>query len=268
VLEWRDADGSPRYACVVAPRGVEARAPLPLVVFFHGPEDDPTSVDKKTGLRKLAARFDLSGDPAHVGFMVLSLQGRALKGGRGSVFDTDFTGATNVDVAAVDHFVEELASKGLVDRRRIYALGNAEGGTMAATYAMIRADRVAAFAAYATEAPRASWSCGGPPPPALMIYRACDDAAPCETVERWLRARDAASAETPWVRLGAANEEEPSCAVRNKCTKSKGSMHHARWPKQREEQLLRFFASHALALPAAAAAAGSAPPEQPAEGPP
>lgn len=259
VLEWRDGDGSPRYACVFAPRGLEARAPLPLVVFFHAPDDDPTSVDKKTGLHKLSARFDLTGDPAHQGFVILAPQGRALKDGRhGSVFDTGFTGEANVDVATVDHFVEELASKGLVDRRRVFALGNAEGGQMAATWAMIRADKVAAFATFATLAPRASWSCGGPPPPALMLYRACDDAAPCDDVERWLRARDLAGAETPYARLGAANEEEPSCTVRNRCTKSKGSLHHARWPKPREEQILRFFAAHSLAVGAAAA---PAPPE-------
>jgi hypothetical protein len=87
-----------------------------------------------------------------------------------------------------------------------------------------------------------------------MLYRACDDAAPCDEVEKWLRARDAAQAETPWARLGAANEEEPSCTVRNRCTKSKGSLHHARWPKPREEQILRFFAAHALSIAAAPSA--------------
>src|SRR6185295_5811377 len=35
VLETRDAEGSPRYACVIAPSGVATRAPLPLIVFFH-----------------------------------------------------------------------------------------------------------------------------------------------------------------------------------------------------------------------------------------
>ena len=57
ILEWQDANGAPRYACIIAPKGVETRAPLPLVIFFHGAYDDPTSVDKKTGLRKLGARF-------------------------------------------------------------------------------------------------------------------------------------------------------------------------------------------------------------------
>lgn len=247
ILEWQDPSGAPRYACVVAPRGVETRAPLPLVVFFHGPLDDPTSVDKKTGLRKLAARFDLTHDPAHQGFIVLAPQGRAIKGG-GALFDTDYTGPDNLDVVTVDHFVGELEARGLVDRRRVYALGASMGGLMASTWAMMRADRVAAFGVYGSAAPHAAWSCGGPPPPALVLYRACDDFAPCESVERWLRVRDALSAETESTRLGSFAEEEPLCAVKNKCTKAKGQANHRRWPKHEEEAVLKFFARHTLAI--------------------
>lgn len=247
ILEWKDGEGSPRYACVFSPPGVETRAPLPLVIFFHDPLDDPTAVDKKTALRKLAATYRLSGDVAHTGFVVLAPQGRAIHGGkRGSVFDTDYTGPDNADVAAVDHFTGELHAKNLVDRRRIYTLGASYGGHMAATYAMMRADRVAAFAAYATDAPRAAWSCAGPPPPGLVLYRACDGFFSCESVERWLRARDAASAETSWIRLGAGNEEEPNCSVKNKCTPLRSEGNHHRWPKGRETDILAFFARHAL----------------------
>jgi dienelactone hydrolase len=247
VLEWKDADGSPRYACVVAPPGVETRAPLPLIVFFHDEGDDPSAVDKKTALRKSGAAYGLAGDPAHTGFIVLAPQGRHIRGGKhGSVFDTDYTGADNQDVAAVDHFIAELDAKGLVDHRRTYTLGASYGGHMAATYAMMRADKVAAFAAFATDAPRASWSCGGPPPPGLMIYRACDGFFSCESVERWLRARDAQQAETAWLRLGAANDEEPSCATRNKCTPRGAEGNHHRWPKGREGDVLAFFKRHVL----------------------
>jgi poly(3-hydroxybutyrate) depolymerase len=248
VLEWKDAEGSPRYACVVTPPGVETRAPLPLVVFFHDPSADPSAVDKQTGLRKLAASFSLSGDPAHTGFVVLAPQGRHVGGGkRGAAFDADYTGPDNVDVATVDHFIAELDGKGLVDHRRVYTLGaSSSGGHMAALYAMMRADRVAAFAAYAADTPRASWSCGGPPPPAMVVYRACDGFVSCESVERWLRARDGAGAETTWLRLNAGNEEEPSCATRNKCTPKRSEGNHHRWPKAREGEILGFFARHAL----------------------
>jgi dienelactone hydrolase len=247
VMEGKDAEGSPRYACVVAPPGVETRAPLPLVIFFHDPQDDPSAVHKKTNLPKLSATFDLTGDPAHTGFVVLAPQGRAIRHGKiGAAFDTDYTGPDNVDVATVDHFVEELDKKGLVDHRRVYALGASYGGHMAATYAMMRADKVAAFAAFAADAPHASWSCPGPPPPGLVLYRACDGFFSCESVERWLRARDAVSAETAWIRLGAGNDEEPSCAIRNKCSHERSESNHHRWPKGREGDILRFFARHAL----------------------
>ncbi|MFO0761805.1 MAG: hypothetical protein U0359_35520 [Byssovorax sp.] len=262
VMEWKDAEGAPRYACVIAPPGFETRAPLPVVIFFPDGEDDPTAIDKETGLRKLGTSSNLSGDPAHTGFLVLAVQGRHIKKGKhGSIFDTDYTGPDNVDVATVDHFLDELSGKGLVDARRIYTLGAAYGGQMAATYAMIRADKVAAFAAYAADAPAAEWTCAGPPPPGMVIYRACDGFFSCESVERWLRARDALSAETAWLRLGAANEEEPSCAVKNRCTPQKGEGNHRRWPKAREAEVLRFFGRHALGAssPGAPPAAPTAP---------
>lgn len=249
VLEWKDGEGSPRYACVFSPRDVELRAPLPVVVFFHAAHDDPTSVDKKTTLRRLGARLDLTGDPTRAGFIVLAPQGRAIQGGRrGATFDVAYTGADNVDVATVDHFLDVLDAKKLVDRRRIYTLGNGAGGLMALTYAMLRADRVAASAVFASEAPSAEWQCAEPPPPAMAVYRACDAVVPCESVERWVRARQAASAETASLRLGTAGEEEPLCAVRNKCTERKGAANHARWPKLREEDMVRFLGRHSLAV--------------------
>ncbi|WP_438030579.1 prolyl oligopeptidase family serine peptidase [Sorangium sp. So ce233] len=261
VLEARDAEGSPRYACVIAPSGVETRAPLPLIVFFHAEGDNPTAVDKETGLRKLGATWNLTGDPAHAGFIVLAPQGRAFKNPtqgereRGSKtytaiapFDVEFTGDGNVDVATVDAFVDQLLEKKLVDRRRIYALGASYGGHMAATYAMMRADRVAAFATFGSDAPPATWACPGPPPPAMAIYRACDDVFPCESVERWLRARDAQTAQTAFLRLDEASRDEPHCALRNRCSAKKGAINHARWPKPREADLLRFFAGHTLAV--------------------
>ncbi|WP_437641577.1 alpha/beta hydrolase family esterase [Sorangium sp. So ce854] len=263
VLETRDAEGSPRYACVIAPSGVETRAPLPLLVFFHAEHDSPTAVDKETGLRKLAATWNLTGDPAHTGFIILAPQGRAFKNPtqsereRGSKtytpmspFDAEFTGDGNVDVATADTFVDQLLEKKLVDRRRIYAVGASYGGHMAATYAMVRADRVAAFATFGSGAPPATWACPGPPPPAMAIYRACDDLFPCESVERWLRARDAQSAQTAFLRLDEGDRDEPHCALRNRCSAKKGAINHARWPKSREPDLLRFLAGHTLAVSA------------------
>lgn len=248
VVEARDTEGSPRYACIFTPPGVEARAPLPVLLFFHAEDDNPTGLEKRTGLRKLAAQTNLTGDPAHTGFIVLAPQGRAFQGKAGSRFDTGYTGPDNVDLAIVDQFLDQLIARGLVDRSRIYAAGMSAGGHMAATYAMMRADRVAAFATFAADGPPATWACPGPPPPGMVLYRACDGVVPCESVERWLRARDAQGAETPYLRLGEDRREEPHCALKKKCGEQKGLIHHNRWPRGREADLLRFFAGHALAV--------------------
>lgn len=248
-MEWKDDAGAPRYACAIMPKGVETRAPLPVVIFFHDAGDNPRSVDKETTLRKHAGRFDVTGDPAHTGFIVLAPQGRALHGNKdGAMFDVDYTAEDNVDIATTDHFLAELVARKLVDRRRVYAMGAGHGGHAAMTYAMMRADRIAAVATYGSDAPKASWACPGPPPPLFVAYRACDYIAPCSSVERWMRARDGLGAETMGLRLDNVNGDERSCSLDKKCTAIVGSALHRRWPKAREEDMLRFLARHTLSV--------------------
>lgn len=250
ILEWKDDWGAPRYACVIAPKGIETRAPVPLVIFFHDAGKTPQSVDKETTLRKHAAKFDLTGDPAHAGFVILAPQGRGIRGNRdGATFDVDYVAEDNPDVMTTDQFVSVLTTRSIIDRRRVYVVGAGVGGQMAATYAMMRADRVTAFATYASDTPRAAWSCAGPPPPAFVLYRACDRVTPCASVERWLRTRDGTGAETTSVRLDGASGDEPNCALEKKCTPIVGTANHRRWPKTREDDMLRFFARRTLSVP-------------------
>lgn len=249
ILEWKDAWGAPRYACVIAPKGIETRAPVPLVIFFHDAGKTPSSVDKETSLRKQAARFNLTGDAAHAGFVILAPQGRGIRGNRdGAMFDVDYVAEDNVDVMTTDHFVEVLTSRNIIDRRRVYAVGVGNGGLMATTYTMLRADRVTAFATFGSDQPRAAWSCAGPPPPGFVMYRACDRITPCASVERWLRARDGTGAETTSVRLDSGSGDEPNCALEKKCTAIVGTANHRRWPKTREDDMLRFFARRTLSV--------------------
>ncbi|MBL9024110.1 MAG: hypothetical protein JNL21_18095 [Myxococcales bacterium] len=250
VREWRDPTGAPRYGCLYTPSDLSKRGELPLLVFFHGTGpglDDPSSIAKLTDLRKHQDSADLTRE-GRPGFLVLGVQGRALGGG-GLSFDTDHTAPDNVDRVVVDHFVDELLERKIVDARRIYAVGMGKGGEMAATYTMLRADRVAAFAAFAPLTPSAEWICPGPPPPGLVLYRACDKIAPCEAVESWLLARDGQRAETRRVRLGDAGLEEPSCTVRNKCTPKKAEANHHRWPKGKEKDVLGFLGGYVLKAP-------------------
>jgi dienelactone hydrolase len=250
VLEWRDPSGAPRYACLYSPPELSKREPLPLVVFFHGSTpglDDPTSVPKLTSLRSKLDAFDLTGRPSTKGFLLLAVQGRALgKGSDGASFDTAHVAADNLDKVTADRFVDVLLERGVADAKRVYAVGMGSGAEMAATYAMLRPDRVAAFGGFAPSTPPAVWQCPGPPPPGFVAYRACDSVVSCESVELWLRARDKLGAETKALRLGEDQREEPNCTPKNKCSEKKGNTHHLRWPKGREAELLRFLGSHAL----------------------
>jgi predicted esterase len=249
VLEWRDPSGAPRYACFYAPSDLDARGKLPLVVFFHGTGpglDTPSSLAKLTSLRAKMGETDL-GREGQRGFTILAVQGRAIAGGKhGTTFDADHVSPDNLDKLATDHFVSEIVSRNVVDERRIFALGMGRGGQMAITYAMLRADRVAAFAAFAPIPPKARWSCPGPPPPGIVVYRACDAVASCEDVEAWLLDRDEQKATTKRLRLGEDAREEPSCAVRNRCTPKKAEAHHHRWPKARETDILAFLSGYRI----------------------
>jgi poly(3-hydroxybutyrate) depolymerase len=241
VAEWRDARGAPRYACLFESRQA-ADAPLPLILFFHDAHDNPTAVHRKTTLRKHYRRFDLTGDSKRLGFRILAPQGRRLSGV--TRFDLEHRSADNLDVVAVDHFLDELIASGKVDTRRIYAMGAAQGGNMAAMYAMLRPARIAAFATFASNAAELRWSCDAPQPPAAVLYRACDSEQPCSKVERWLDARESAGAPTLALRLGAANRSEPSCDTR--CKPRAGLANHNRWPKGRERELLEYLGRFSL----------------------
>ncbi len=254
VLEERDPDGTPRYACVFTPDGVDKRAPLPLLLFFHGQDESPAKVSKETELRSLDDDYEL-GEPAHRGFVVLAPQARHLvrTAGPATVFDVGHVAQANADVKATDRFVALLERRGWVDRRRVYAMGAGQGGEMAALYAMLHADRVAAFATSAANAGKLRWTCEREPPPAAVIYRACDAVTACLDVEQWLQARDDARAPTLSIRLGSANHVEPACELNTTtCRHEKGTANHVRWPKGRERDMLEFLSRFSLDVAAGA----------------
>jgi poly(3-hydroxybutyrate) depolymerase len=242
VLEWRDERGDPRYACVFAPTDAQARAPLPVILYFHGTGpglDDPGSLTKLTSLKELASSAALGGDKP--GFVVLGLQGRKL-GEPTNTFDVDHVADDNLDVRATDVFLGRLADRGLVDPRRVYAVGLGQGATFALTYAALRPARVAATAVFAPLQPSARWECPTPAPPSYVLYRACDAIARCESVEAWAGRGPLDQI----VRVGDDSKGEPACSTRNKCTPKRATANHHRFPKGREKELLAFLAKNEL----------------------
>lgn len=247
VLEYRDQDGTPRYGCVFESSKIEEAKPLPLVIFLHGEFDDATALHDKTRLRALYHKLDLTGDPKHPGFVILSPQARKLEGSHSLRWDHGYRSRKNVDVITIDHFVDDLLAAGVVDARQIYVIGDSGGGRMAALYAMLRPDRVAAFGAYAADASTYRWTCDEPPTPAAILYRACDAIVPCADVEQWLAARSDARAPTFSLRLGSDKAREPSCALsKGACREKKGTANHHRWPKHNERELLDYLGRYSL----------------------
>jgi len=247
VLEYRDSQGTPRYGCVFESSKVADTKPLPLVIFLHGEFDDATALHKKTRLRALYHKIDLTGDPKHPGFVILAPQARKLEGSQSLRWDHGFKSLANVDVVTIDHFVDDLLTAGLVDARQIYVVGDSGGGRMAALYAMLRPDRVAAFGAYAADASTYRWTCDEPATPAAVLYRACDAVVPCADVEQWLAARTDTHAPTFSLRLGSGKAREPSCALsKAACREKKGKANHNRWPKHNERELLEYLSRYSL----------------------
>lgn len=245
ILETKDASGAPRYGCVYAPRDAEKKKPLPLIVFFHG---DTPGLDDASTIVKLTSVARRSGEPPfEAGFIVLSVQGRALGEEGGVTFDLSNGTRENLDIATTTSLVEKLSKeRGWVDASQIYALGMGAGGAMAATYAMVRADRIAAFASFGAPPPTVKWVCPGSPPAAMLLYRACDSQVSCGDIETWIASREALRAETSALRLGEDVKEESFCATKATCGPKKGNANHNRWPKGREKDLLSFFANHRL----------------------
>jgi pimeloyl-ACP methyl ester carboxylesterase len=245
-LESRDPDSTPRYGCVFEPADLAKKKPLPLVVFLHGEDDDPTAVSKKTRLLGRYKSFDMRGDPQRTGFVVLAPQARRFT--YKLRWDVGHVSRDNLDARAIDRFVEELIGEGSVDPAQIYVIGESRGGAMAALYAYLRPDRVVAFGAYGATATELDWTCAGAPPPAAIVYRSCDAAVPCVDVERWLRRRDDERAPTFSLRLGAGKATEPACAtVKSRCNGPSAQANHHRWPKPREGEMLEFLSRFSFA---------------------
>jgi len=150
-LAATDAAGVVRYHCQFVPAGTSASARRPLVVFVHGGGGgEADDVYNYTSLREKAQMYDLSGDPARPGFVLVSIQGRFLHYPTRSPRDghhNDFyfrdlrSPSTNPDVANVDRIIDGLVATGQIDPRRIYLMGWSNGTFFSQLYGVARHER-------------------------------------------------------------------------------------------------------------------------------
>jgi poly(3-hydroxybutyrate) depolymerase len=203
--QWTDVDGVIHYACLFKPGGTSPASPRPLLIYFHGAGGNASHVYDVTGIRVKAIDYNLSGDPARLGFILASVQGRNLHfppgerpGRHHDYYYRDLASpSTNPDVENVDQLIDTLVAQGGVDPQQIYVMGWSNGALFAQMYAIARFDtatpggnHVAAGAGYAFGNPFDNFSNAQTPScelnpypvsmvPLYLINRTCDALTGC-----------------------------------------------------------------------------------------
>jgi len=290
---WADADGTVRHACLWEPASASPTAPLPLIIYLQPSLFTADTVPVATNILSFQSTANVSGDRARPGFIVVAPWGRSTEHyypapddqGTGwdnwyRQFDPDSTfGAMtyreNVDVAAIDHFVDAELATGKVDTRRIYVTGWSNGAAMGVLYALNR-KRVAAAAVYtapnpfeAFDDPCAQLPVGRAPRsdgeirvanPRLALYHvhnACDIAGICPNGELMRAQLRHVHARVTDVIIDGSQQQvaacDPGCGTNPDANMSfqddprgftEGTQNHTRWPDQWTASMLDFFRRH------------------------
>jgi poly(3-hydroxybutyrate) depolymerase len=202
---WVDVDGTTRYWCESRPAGTSSGSQRPLVIYVHGSGGTAATVYDYTLLRGRAVDFDLTGDPARPGFILVSTQGRNLHwptadpqdGSKHDAYHRNMSDwHENRDFAFVDHIIDSLTAEGVVDDQRIYIMGWSNGARFAGMYGISRYEEgtlvgghpIAAVANYSGGDPYENIQLGYEPSckqdpypsstvPFLLVSRSCDGVA-------------------------------------------------------------------------------------------
>ncbi len=268
-LTWKDSMGTPREACLRIPPQASSAAPLPLLVFLHGSlfPGDPQTV--LTGFDRDFLSADLSADPARPGFILLMVEGRDKRhhypypDDHAWGYDNWYRNFDrsdpdmNVDAATIDHFIDQVLKRGIVDDNRLYLTGWSNGAAMAMLYAL-NTPGIAATAVYSNpdpftdvEDPCAQEPFGNNLRPIMTIHNDCDIIGICMTGAEALR--DKMRAVMPQVEyqslildgLGNAVDAcDASCGYDSSDPLSMvtiGAVRHLIWPRSRNADLYRFL---------------------------
>ncbi len=265
VLNWTDHDGTPRYACLSAPPTASQDAKLPMLVWLH-PAFFPIDTIRITDIFPKQATADLSGDPARPGFILLLPAGRDIQHYYPAPYETGLGWDNwyrnfdrndpdiNVDVAAIDHFIQVAKQGGVVDDERIYLSGWSNGSAMAILYGL-NTPGIAATAVYS--APNPFGEHNDPCPqaafgnnllPIYHVHNDCDILGICPGGER-LFAALLSKHGTFQNRiidgtLQPVNTCNALCNPGQPLGESLGTANHARWPYTFTDEMLAFLRAH------------------------
>lgn len=291
---WKDANGDDRYACLWEPHVVKAGR-LPLVIYLHPSLFGPQTV-ARTGLLSYQDDTSLRADGT-VGYIVLAPMGRKTlhhyprpdeKGlgwdnwyrqlsPAGAVTAGKALYRSNVDAAAIDHFLGEVTATGKVDPERIYVMGWSNGAAMAYLYGLNRRT-IAAAAIYSApdpfgalddpcpQTPRAGPAADSaqievfnPALPAMHVHNSCDIAGLCPNAELMAAQMRSAGIEVRDAIIdytqAPVNECTLSCGARENGMVTPGAdplgysvgfIEHSRWPKKWTPLMLDFLRNHPL----------------------
>ncbi|WNG62055.1 prolyl oligopeptidase family serine peptidase [Archangium gephyra] len=257
-------EGVTRYACLNLPAQASqpgsAGRKWPLLIHLHGSRATPASLySLGKALFALHDTAALSSDPRVRGFLVLSPMGRRARpagalSGTGFHWDEWYRNPTaNLDALAIDHFLDEVVARGLVDTDRIYVFGWSNGAYMAALYGMWRSDRIAAIAQYAGANPWTRLPCPVPMTwtrrvPMTLMRNLCDALVPYSATQEWIETLQAQNWPFEYQSLdlrGAATA--PDAVPPARSSKLRGLYEHVRWPDQDVfEKALVFLGRHPL----------------------
>ena len=199
VLNWTDPSGEARNACLINPASATAQHPLPLLVYLN---PSLFSADKTAPLTSIAldaANADLTGDPLRKGFILLMPEGRdthhyyPFPDDTGVGWDNWYRNLNrssptlNVDVAAIDHFIQAVKDMSIVDTKRVYLSGWSNGAAMAQLYSL-NTPSIAAAAVYSSPDPFSDVQDPGAQTPfataltpLMDIHNQCDIIGICQT---------------------------------------------------------------------------------------
>lgn len=260
-----DQAGVTRYACLNAPeRAAAGPSKWPMIVYLHGSMTTPNSLYRSGHALFASSRdYALSTRADTKGFILLAPEGRRAKAwasdgphtGTGFHWDEwQRDPAKNLDVQAIDHFIDQAVATGLVDEKQIYVFGWSNGADMAVLYGAWRSNRVAAVGQYAGTDPWQRTPCpvampSGRQVPLVLLRNMCDALAKCDDTSRWSETLQTQNWPLRRVDLtfsGKAAGPDAQC-VRS-CGKARGLYEHIRWPQKAvlENEMLEFFKAHPL----------------------